>query len=87
MTKVKVRIIGVGHMGHLGWFEKVIFPRFDFRLVLHSNADYVSSDEFVPRNLYIHAMKEGTKNLLRRVAGKNPTFILTLIIMNLTIKN
>jgi len=55
---------------NVGWYEKTIFPEYDFRVILHGNAGYMSSDDLVPRNLYSHAIKEGTKNLLRRIIGK-----------------
>jgi len=55
---------------NVGWFERTILPRFNFRLILHGNADYLSSDELMPRNIYVHALKEGTKNFLRKVIGK-----------------
>jgi len=55
---------------NVGWFEKTIFPRFNFRLILHGDADYLSSEELIPKNLYIHAMKEGAKNFLRKIVGK-----------------
>lgn len=53
-----------------GWYQQTIFPKFDFRVILHGNAGYLSSDNLVPHNLYFHAMKEGAKNLMRRIAGK-----------------
>jgi predicted dehydrogenase len=52
------------------WFQKSIFPEYDFRMVIHGNAGYLSSDNLVPKNIYSHAVKEGTKNILRRVIGK-----------------
>jgi len=55
---------------NVGWYQKAIFPQFDFRIVLHGNAGYVSSDDFVPRSMYFHAIREGTKNLLRKLVGK-----------------
>jgi len=55
---------------NVGWYQKTIFPKFNFRVVLHGTAGYLSSDDLVPRNLYFHAVKEGTKNLLRRIVGK-----------------
>ncbi|MFQ6127211.1 MAG: Gfo/Idh/MocA family protein [Candidatus Heimdallarchaeota archaeon] len=55
---------------NVGWYQKTIFPKYNFRVILHGNAGYLSSDDLVPRNLYIHAIKEGTKNLLRRIVGK-----------------
>lgn len=55
---------------NVGWFEKAVFPRLDFRLILHGNADYMSTDDLVPKNMYYHAFKEGTKNFLRKIIGK-----------------
>ena len=53
-----------------GWYQKSIFPAFNFRAILHGNAGYLSSEDIAPSNVYLHAIKEGAKNLLRRVAGK-----------------
>lgn len=53
-----------------GWYQKSVFPEYNFRMVLHGNAGYISSDNLVPKNIYLHAVKEGTKNLLRKVVGK-----------------
>ena len=55
---------------NVGWYQKTIFPKYDFRVILHGNAGYLSSDDLVPHNLYFHAVKEGTRNLLRRIVGK-----------------
>jgi predicted dehydrogenase len=55
---------------NVGWYQQTIFPKYNFRVILHGNAGYFSSDDLVPHNLYIHAVKEGTKNLLRRIIGK-----------------
>jgi len=55
---------------NVGWYQKTIFPKFDFRLILHGNAGYISSDDLIPKNLYFHAVKEGTKNLFRKIIGK-----------------
>lgn len=56
---------------NIGWWQKTVFPRFNFRLILHGNAGYISSDELIPKNLYVHAAKEGTKNLFRRIFRKD----------------
>jgi myo-inositol 2-dehydrogenase/D-chiro-inositol 1-dehydrogenase len=53
-----------------GWFQKSVFPEFNFRAILHGNAGFLSSENLAPKNIYIHAIKEGTKNLLRKVIGK-----------------
>lgn len=55
---------------NVGWYQQTIFPKFNFRAILHGSTGYLSSDDFVPRNLYTYAVKEGTKNLLRRIVGK-----------------
>ena len=55
---------------NVGWYQKSVFPEYNFRMILHGNAGYISSDDLVPRNIYLYAIKEGTKNLLRKVVGK-----------------
>lgn len=55
---------------NVGWFSKAIFPRFNFRVILHGTAGFTSTDNFAPRNMYWHATKEGAKNVLRRVTGR-----------------
>ena len=53
-----------------GWYQQTVFPKYNFRTILHGTAGYISSDDLVPHNLYLHAAKEGTKNILRRMVGK-----------------
>jgi len=55
---------------NVGWYQKLIFPKWNLRAILHGNAGYISSEDLVPRNFYVHAMKEGAKNVVRRIAGK-----------------
>ncbi len=55
---------------NVGWYQKSVFPEYNFRAILHGNAGYMSSDDLVPRNVYLHAVKEGAKNFLRKVVGK-----------------
>jgi len=55
---------------NVGWYQKSVFPQFNFRVILHGNAGYICSDQFVPRNVYVYAFKEGAKNLFRKVVGK-----------------
>ena len=55
---------------NVGWFEKLVFPKFNFRIILHGNADFISSDDLIPRNIYTHAVKEGTINFLRKITGR-----------------
>jgi len=53
----------------VGWFSKAIFPKFDFCMSLHGTAGFISTDNYTPRDLYLHAAKEGMKNILRRFLG------------------
>lgn len=55
---------------NVGWYQKSIFPQYNFRCILHGNSGYLSSEDLVPKNMYIHAIKEGTKNFLRKITGK-----------------
>lgn len=55
---------------NVGWYQKTVFPQYNFRVILHGNAGYISSDDLIPSNIYFHAIKEGTKNILRRLTGK-----------------
>lgn len=55
---------------NVGWYQQMLFPNVNFRLILHGNAGYLSSEDRVPRNLYLHAAKECAKNVLRRIAGR-----------------
>jgi len=50
---------------NLGWFSRSVFPKFDFRVMLHGTADFASTDDFMP-NIYLNALKEGLGNLWRR---------------------
>jgi len=55
---------------NLGWFSKMVFPSFNFRINLHGTVGYACTDQFAPKNLYLHAMKEGASNLLRKTLRK-----------------
>lgn len=55
---------------NVGWYQKANFATFDFRMILHGNAGFIASDPFTPTHFYLHAVKEGTKNLFRRIIGK-----------------
>lgn len=66
---------GVRCIVNTGWFSKMVFPNFNFRINLHGTVGYVSTDRFAPKNLYFHAVKEGTFNLFRRVIGKKPRYL------------
>ena len=60
---------------NVGWYQQTIFPKYNFRTLLHGTAGYLSSDDFIPKNLYRWAVKEGTKNILRRVARRKIRFL------------
>jgi len=66
---------GVNGIVNAGWFSKMIFPNFNFRINLNGTVGYVSTDHFVPRNLYRHAIKEATLNLFRRAVGKRVHYL------------
>lgn len=55
---------------NVGWYQKENFATFDFRMILHGNAGFIASDPFMPTHFYLYAIKEGTKNFLRRITGK-----------------
>jgi len=52
---------------NVGWYSKMLFPNFNFRVNVHGTVGKTSTDEFAPRNMYINAVKEGIKNGLRRI--------------------
>jgi myo-inositol 2-dehydrogenase/D-chiro-inositol 1-dehydrogenase len=60
---------------NIGWYERTIFPKYNFRAILHGTSGYLSSDSFVPRNIYSYAVKEGIKNIGRRITGKRIRFL------------
>lgn len=60
---------------HVGWYQQTIFPKFNFRVLLHGTSGYLSSDSFVPHSLYSHAVKEGVKNVARRIVGKKIRYL------------
>lgn len=55
---------------NVGWYQRSVFPKYNFRAILHGDAGYLSTDDFVPKKMYSHAAKEMTKNLFRRIAGR-----------------
>lgn len=54
---------------NLGWFSRSVFPKFDFRVMLHGTVDYASTDDFVP-NIYINAAKESLRNIWHTILQK-----------------
>jgi len=55
---------------NVGWFERSIFPSFDFYVKLHGTGGYVSSDQLGPGNIYVYGAKEAVKNVIRRFVGR-----------------
>lgn len=53
-----------------GWFSNVLFPKLDFRVIVHGTTGFVNTDELRPSSLYLYAAKEAIKNLGRRLIGK-----------------
>jgi myo-inositol 2-dehydrogenase / D-chiro-inositol 1-dehydrogenase len=60
---------------NVGWYMRSVFPKFNFRAILHGDCGYLSTDEYTPKNIYTHAAKEGAKNILKRVAGRKPSYL------------
>jgi predicted dehydrogenase len=60
---------------NVGWFERSIFPDFNFRVNIHGTASYASTDNFSPSDLRVHAVKEGLKNILRSIVRKKPLYL------------
>jgi len=54
----------------IGWFQKMVFPQFNFRVNLQGTTKFLSTDHLLPRNMYFHAMKAATRNVLLRMMGK-----------------
>jgi myo-inositol 2-dehydrogenase/D-chiro-inositol 1-dehydrogenase len=55
---------------HVGYFAKLVFPDFDFRVILHGTAGCLTTDQLIPRNLRLHAAREGIANMLRRMTAR-----------------
>jgi predicted dehydrogenase len=55
---------------NVGWYQRSVFPKYNFRAILHGNSGYLSTEDFFPRNIYIHAFKAGSKNIFRRITGQ-----------------
>ncbi|MHA2346191.1 MAG: Gfo/Idh/MocA family protein [Candidatus Hodarchaeales archaeon] len=55
---------------NVGWYQKLIFPQYNFRCILHGKSGHLNSEQFIPKNMYTHAVKEGIKNFISRVTGR-----------------
>jgi predicted dehydrogenase len=54
---------------NVGWYQKSVFPKYNFRAILHGDAGFLSTDDLVPKKMYSYAVKEGAKNVLKRIIG------------------
>jgi len=60
---------------NVGWFSKSIFPDFNFRISINGTVGYDSTDRYAPRDLRVHAVKEGTLNFLRRILKRKMHYL------------
>lgn len=51
---------------NVGWYSRSIFPKFDFRVILHGTSDFASTENFMP-NIYLNALKEGLGSICNKV--------------------
>jgi predicted dehydrogenase len=54
----------------VGWFQKMFFPKFNFRVDLQGTFGMASTESFGPKNMYSHAAKEALKNIGRKIVNK-----------------
>lgn len=66
---------GVVSVLNVGWFSKMIFPEFNFRVNLHGTAGMLSTDRYSPRNMRLHAVKEALKNTVKKCIGKEIDYL------------
>ncbi len=55
---------------NVGWFQIVLFPKYNFRVIMHGTSGYLSSEDLTPKNMSTYAVKEGLKNIARRALGR-----------------
>jgi len=60
---------------NVGWFSKMIFPDFNFRVNIHGTVGYDSTERYAPYNLRLYAVKEGALNFLRKVSGRKVRYL------------
>lgn len=66
---------GVRGFINVGWYQRSIFPKFNFRALLHGDCGYLSTENHTPKNIYMHAAKVGAKNIAKRMVGKKPSYL------------
>ncbi len=62
-------------VANIGWFSKMIFPDFNFRVNIHGTVGYDSTDHYTPADLRKHAMKQGLWNILRKLFVRKVNFL------------
>ena len=67
--------LGVMSVLNVGWFSKMIFPEFNFRVNLHGTAGLLSTDRYSPRFMRLHAIKEALKNTVKKCIGKEIDYL------------
>jgi predicted dehydrogenase len=55
---------------NVGWYQKSIFPEYNYRCIVHGDSGYLSAEKFLPTNMYLHAVREGLVNFVRRFTGR-----------------
>lgn len=55
---------------NVGWYQRSVFPKYNFRAILHGDSGFLSTEDLVPKKMYSYAAKESVKNLIRRVTGR-----------------
>jgi predicted dehydrogenase len=60
---------------NVGWFSKMIFPDFNFRVNVHGTVGYDSTDLYAPNNLRTHAVKEAALNFFRKMLRRKVHYL------------
>lgn len=60
---------------NVGWFSKMMFPQFNFRVNLHGTVGYTSTDQYTPSSLYTHAIRTGISNFFRKITGRRVKYL------------
>jgi predicted dehydrogenase len=60
---------------NVGWFSRSIFPEFNFRINIHGTAGYDSTERYTPKDMRLHAVKEGTQNFFRKLLKRRVHYL------------
>jgi len=66
IVTVKSKKTGTIGLLNTGWYSHSVFPKLDFRIIVHGPLGFESTDNIKP-NLYINAVKVVFKNLLKKL--------------------